>query len=370
MAHDDELLPADAPVDVLTPDGHGTGAFTDPLDERDFRHEEISAAVAPTEAPVWEDIDADRPAQMADHEDPRGKVKVYGEINDQNGSGSCVAQTVSKMIGAENLLEEKKFLECSAIPIYARGFVGSGGMYPREGMKIGSEKGTTLKQLLPSDQKTEADMRKLDGETEVDRLIGGIIRGGDFVAVPVNLDTVATILTRGKSIAMSLRFASDLDPRNPQLDLNGQYGHEILLTTFGKWNGARGIFYQNSWHESWGFHGCGWIPESMFSKVESLWYYEDRKNMSGGAAPLLIKPEYTFTRTMKVGSNNAEVAMLQRCLGYLTDATGMLFPAGQAPTGYYGGITYNAVARFQALKGLPKTGAVDSNTIAALNVEF
>lgn len=346
----------------------GTGALPEKPDVNDYRYEELANTEVFKAAPVWEPL-ALKTARVDAGENTKGKIKVYGEINDQASSGSCVSQTVAKLLGVENLLEEGKFLELSARSIYPRGFVPpDGGMYPRDGMKIGSENGATLKALLASDLLGEDAMRKLDGETNVDRLIGKIVRGGVFVAIPINLDAVAAVLARGKAIAMSIRFNGDLDPKKPVLAKNGRYGHEILLTTNGLVDAKRVGAYQNSWGKGWGFGGAGIIPEDQFlgGGVDSLWYYENLPNIGGTS----IKPAFVFKKALKLGMTNSDVAMLQRCLGYLSDAAGYLFPLTQAPTGYYGGITGDAVRRYQLMRGLAQTGLVDAATIVALNKDF
>ncbi len=82
------------------------------------------------------------------------------------------------------------------------------------------------------------------------------------------------------------------------------------------------------------------------------------------------KPKYNFTQELRYGMKNSEVAMLQKCLGYLKDAEGYLFPLSQEPTGYFGGVTLKAIKRYQAMKSLPQTGVVERQTIEQLNKDF
>mgnify|MGYP007001783449 CR=1 FL=1 len=63
-----------------------TGAIPDIKDERDFRFEEIGRT-APIE---WVE---------------KKEFKTYTSF-DQNGSSSCVAQAVAKILGIENYIEE------------------------------------------------------------------------------------------------------------------------------------------------------------------------------------------------------------------------------------------------------------------------
>jgi peptidoglycan hydrolase-like protein with peptidoglycan-binding domain len=73
---------------------------------------------------------------------------------------------------------------------------------------------------------------------------------------------------------------------------------------------------------------------------------------------------------MEVGMKGTDIAMLQKCLGYLTDASGFLFPLYQEPTGWYGGITRDSVQRFQTLYKINPIGRVGPETLAKLNEVF
>ena len=84
----------------------GTGLIEDqrPVkeQERDYHAEEMMTAV-----PVdWVEKD---PSQWR-------KFPIF----DQDGSGSCVGQTVAKLLGIENFVEEGKFVRFSARDIYSK----------------------------------------------------------------------------------------------------------------------------------------------------------------------------------------------------------------------------------------------------------
>ena len=76
----------------------------------------------------------------------------------------------------------------------------------------------------------------------------------------------------------------------------------------------------------------------------------------------VVKPNVAFTRLLRVGSTGTDVRALQeilRDLGYFTHPT---------ITGYYGGVTRDAVIKFQRAKGLaPYPGWVGPGTRDALN---
>lgn len=339
------------------PLNRGTGALKDPHDPKNYKHAEIFGV---SKAPLWQEKS---PEQW----------KRYGEIRDQFTSASCVGQTVALCIGIENFREEGKFNHFSARPNYAKGFVApDGGMYPSVGFKYGSEFGVPFEIQMRSQLIDEQSMRLINDEKAGDLLVAKIFRGGPYVEIDVtNVDAICSVTDRNKGVGISIRFDGDLHPDNPNLSKSGKYGHEITVVDYCLFNGVKGLVYQNSWGV-WGYKGLGFIPLTAFAKgCDSVFYFEDLANKQQGENDVLqAKPTYAFTKKMKLGAKNDEVAMLQRCLGYLVDGAGYLFPLFQAPTGYFGGITREAVKRFQAMSNIAITGEVDGATLAQLNLIF
>lgn len=90
-----------------------------------------------------------------------------------------------------------------------------------------------------------------------------------------------------------------------------------------------------------------------------------RRSQSGGdvgGGEVLGAAAYNFTRTLRTGDSGNDVLELQKLLqskGYF----------GEAPTGYFGPVTAQAVSRYQAAHGLEQVGAVGPRTLAVLNGE-
>lgn len=344
-------------MEKYEPLNRGTGALKDPHDPRNYTHKEIFGVA---KAPIWKEKS---PEQW----------KRYGNVRDQFTSGSCVKQTTSLLLGIENLREEGKFYEFSARPGYARCFVApDGGCFPSVGFKYASDFGAPLEVQMKSQLIDEMSMRLVNDEKPGDVLVAKIFRGGKFVEITENrVDAIASVTDRNKGVGISIRFDGDLHPDKPTLKMNGKYGHEITVTDYCLFNGVKGLVYQNSWGAAWGYKGLGFIPLTAFDNgCDSVFYFEDLLNSLPEGTTVGEKPKYKFTKTMKLGSNNAEVAMLQRCLGYIKDDQGYLFPLVEAPTGYYGGLVRSGVKRFQAMNGLVADGVAGKKTLAKLNEIF
>jgi len=291
-------------------------------------------------------------------------------IFNQGGAGSCVAHGIKKILGIENFLEEGKFVEFSARDIYSRGFLPECGMYARQGMSIGSGYGATLEQLMPSENLTEEQMRKAEDRTATTAKIAELYKGGAYVQLdPHNFDEIASVLARGKGVGMTCGYESRAWQK-PQIGqvINPQYYHFIVATDFTMLNGQKNLVFENSWSESWGQKGRGFIAETEKTIIYEAWYFE---NMPNNWKEKKIeedeskKPKYKFSTFMTLGVRSNEVKYLQDCLKY-----NGLFPNTIESTGYYGGVTYQSVSDFQKYNNLKINGVVDTPTREVLNSIF
>lgn len=327
----------------------GKGWLIDPPDDRAYRVEEIMSTF---KAVNWREKTPD-------------EWRRFPPIRNQGGAGACVGYTVQLLLGIENFLEEGKFVMLSPRMIYARGYVPpDGGMYYASGLQIGTDIGSAPEVLMPSELKDEQYMRQLADEKESDRIVGKTYRGGSFVYLPLNFDAIAGILATGKAIALGTRFNSgQWSSGEVKLTANGQYGHAITATDYTLWKGQKSIVFQNSWGENWGFKGLGVITEDQNKGGLVLaCYYTDLQNKpSTGPKPKLR----ILAPLLKVGDKGSEVTKLQTVLQYLG-----FFPAGQECTGYYGGITRQAVKDYETKNSLPADGAADADVIRRLNEFF
>jgi len=156
--------------------------------------------------------------------------------------------------------------------------------------------------------------------------------------------------------------------------VSGMIVHNCTLPrAFFTYQGKKAVLIQNSWGKSVGYGGRQILTEDWFKYnrvIYAIWF-EDLNNLSIFNAQV-ERPHYHFVREMEAGMRGDDIAMLQVCLGTLQDNEGYLFPIinGQAPTGFYGGLTRNAVQRFQKLYGISPVGRVGPETLAKLNEIF
>lgn len=327
---------------------YGTGWNIDPYSEKRYEAEEIYDSFEPVN---WV-------------EKPQEQWKRLEPIRNQNGSSSCVGNTVAVILGNENKLEEGKFVVLSPRSIYGRGYESNGGMFYDKALTIGSKEGAALEVLLPSDGKGEDEMRKLDDERESDRMVAKTYRGGKFIYLPVDIDAIASFIQKGKALALGTRFNSGgFSGGEVILSPNGIYGHAITGVDFTLWKGEKALIFQNSWGSSWGFNGLGIITETQLKGGGFILaaYYEELKNQ----AEIGEKPKLKIlAASLKVGDRNGEVMKLQIMLQWLG-----FFPQINA-TGYLGGITRQAVKDYQISRNMTPSGLADGQTIISINSNF
>ena len=301
-------------------------AIEEPVDERDYSAEEVFSFAAIE----WKEK---QPSEWR-------KFPIFH----QDGSSSCVGQTVAKVLGIENYLEEGKFVHFSARDIYCRGFIDNGGgMFYREGVKIGYEHGATIEQLMPSQMMNEAQMRVNDSTTLTDQ-IALVGKGGNYFDIQIDFDRIANIVNTGKAVALGTRFNSG-GFSSPEVKLlrNGTYGHAVAVVDYCLWKGRKALIFDNSWGVDWGkYGGQGIITEDQINGIVTAWYYEELRNNWRDEEEKPEKPKHQFLVDLKFGSNSNDTVVLQNILKYE-----QLFPVNVGSTGFYGTITSKAVLAFQ-----------------------
>lgn len=373
-----------------------TGALLDTRSDeeraRDFNLVEIVASAAPVN---W---------VKKTHDEFRSFAKRF-----QKNSGSCVAQTMAKILGVMLWLRQGGFVVFSANSIYrSRSNKPSGGMIGVEAFEIARKEGVSLEAIYPSQSKSDSEMDAVptdaldDQLEEVFRISNHIgIRNGDF-------DTVASVIQEtGKAVMVWFWFKGDEwwgqeVPRAYRTDINVSTAdrHSVAAVDFGILDGVEVIKIEDSSRsaddrdrnrkESDGVDvQVRYITRDFFEKRNFFARYPMSFKYEEGVNPIPDqpgKPTWTFTRPLEfipldergnisdLAKNEAQkvdVASLQNILKYEG-----LFPANVASTGYYGAITAKAVYNWQVKHDVapldelnsivPKGGRVGNKTIAKL----
>lgn len=347
---------------------NGVVADTRPAEEKakDFRYEELFGAPSLTWRPYEEWLKDPYIVSM---------LKTI-EIQDQAQSFSCLAQAGALALSIDNWIEEGRYIRMSA-----RSFYPFRRNKPGEGMWVNDlgnlvKTGAIFESVLPSEKKDETGMNDISDYVPSFDVVRKVYKAKNYFWIPVStIDECAAILNSGRSVVIAVRFGSnEWEKVVPTINsAETKYGHGIVLLPKASfiYEGKKAAMLQDSWGVKSGINGRRILTEDWFTKgrVFAAIWFEDMNNLTA-LNPSLELPKFNFTKDLTVGSRGDDVAMLQRCLGYLQDKDGYLFPLVQEPTGYYGGITRSAVKRFQALNGLSQTGIFDAVTRKKANEIF
>lgn len=337
---------------------------------RDFKFEEI---VASATSPSW-------------------KEKAYNTLRrfpdqHQDGSGSCVAQTLKKLLGIYVFIKTNVFVKLSASHIYQRrSNKPSGGMNSVDAFKI-AQTGVTLEEFVPSEELNDTEM---DAYTPVEfmRKIGEVFKIGSYLTVtPGNIDTVASIIEQtGKGVMVWFYFTSaewkankegDYTVPEVKTDLTGpgdarSLRHSVAAVDYFLFKGKKALLIEDS--SPFGGVSRRIVTEDYF--IKRNWFVGHFMNFAfeEESAPLIPKPTHTFNTDLEFSPTvqySDDVKALQEILKYES-----LFPSNIESSGYYGSITKIAVGKFQLKHGVVTAdtdagyGRVGPKTRATLNALY
>ncbi len=326
-------------------------------------------------------------------------------IFNQDGSGSCVAQTLAKLLGVLYWLKNQLYVHFSATHIYQRRTnKPSSGMAGVDAFNI-AQKGVTLEELVPSQNLNDTQM---DG-TEIPQYkqdVGSVFKIGNYVSLPIkNIDTIASIIqTTNKGLMVWFYFKGDewMDVptiKYPNLDMyaGDTSRHSVTAVDFTLYQGKKALVIEDSWGKSFGFSGQRVITEDFFNVRNWFAAYpinfafddQTQPQPQPQPQPTPVKPKYTFTKPLVFipwdnaknqpanlalhESQKTDVVALQNILRYEGH-----FPSNVASTGYYGSITARAVDSFQRAHQVAPLSELNSlrgrrvgeKTIKALNEKY
>jgi hypothetical protein len=331
------------------PEEFQSGALIDTRSDaeklKDFKFEEIVTSVAPVN---WV-------------EKPQAQWRKFPIFN-QDGSGSCVAQTLAKLLGILYWIKNGTYVHFSATHIYQRrANKPQGGMAGMNAFDIARE-GVTLEELVPSQNMNDAQMDAAD-IAQYKKDVGSVFKVPNAITVPVkDIDTIASIIQQtGKGVMVWFYFKNDewtSHPivKYPNLDMYAQstVRHSVTAVDFTLKNGKKCLVIDDSWGSSYGVAGQRTIDEDFF-KARNFFAAYPVNFVFFNEEPLPVPvpaPSYTFSKVLEFGMTNPDVKALQDILKYEG-----LFPSNTASSGYYGAITAKGVLAWQ------KKHKVDSDDV-------
>lgn len=308
---------------------------------QDINFKEIVASASPVE---WKEKES-------------SSIRRFPIFN-QDGSGSCVAQTQAKELGIMRWLKDGKYVHFSATDIYQRRSNKPAAGMGAVDVRAIAQEGVTLEVLVPSQDMSDTQMDSMTIPNYM-REVGKVFAVSDSVKITSgDMETVASVIqTTGKGVMIWFYFNIDEwteQPliKYPMLQLNDALRHSVTAVDFNLVNGKKCLVIEDSWGTSFGVAGQRIITEDFFKARN--WFSSYLMNFKFDI-PVTPKPHYV------VGN----VISLQNCLKFEG-----VFPSNVQSTGVYGPVTTQAVKDFQAKYGLEQVGVVGPKTTAKLQVLY
>lgn len=280
-------------------------------------------------------------------------------IFNQNGSGSCVAQTQAKEIGIMRFLKDGTYVHFSATDIYQRRQnKPAAGMWAVDARNIARE-GVTLEVLTPSQDMTDKQMDSVIVE-DYKHQVGSVFSVSNYLEDPAgNIEVIASIIqSTGKGVMTWFYFeipewTGQPSVINSNLTVNSPSAarHSVCAVDFTLYQGKKALIIEDSWGTSFGMAGQRIITEDFFKARN--WYAGHLINFkfeTGG-----VKPSY----------DGVTIISLQKCLRYEG-----FFPANIDFVENFGPITKKALIQFQEKYGIDPIGVLGPITKAKLKQLF
>lgn len=311
-------------------------------------------------------------------------------IFNQDGSGSCVAQTLRKLLGIIVWLLYGVWLDFSATDIYCRrANQDSAGMNAGDSFAI-AQAGVMLNALMPSDGMNDSQMKAMFDKClklspDMIAKLREVFKAGKYVALPIgDIETIASTIQatqKGVQVYMFWNYDEYTDVptvKNAALkswEAQGVHSTAIVdFTLLDQSNapghpelwGKKALVMDDSWDKVATAMGGQRLITEDFLKTRNFYaaYIQSFKFQEGTSD---AKPRYTFNKDLsfiawdtktnapadqvKNAAQYTDTVALQNCLKWLG-----IFPVNTDSTGYFGAVTKDAVAAFQDRYGIAKKG--------------
>ena len=352
------------------------GALPSPLDERDYKWEEIAMGLSTIDWRKGYDVEK--------------KLGVTIAAKDQGPSFSCGGQAWAYLAAVQEALATGTYEERSAKFVYAQTAVRGGGSAGRTNSILYKDQGVCLEPLCVSykDGKApdEAFMVRSADITSQARTDARKALAKSYVSVSPDINSIAQAISANGGVIIGIAGTDNGTWRSefPKAPVDGesQWNHWVYAGKAKMIRGKRHIGIINSWGLKTGDKGWQWISEDYIHAtaynpsfgferacVWEVWSVSYNTDVPNGYT-------HNFAKDIAYGERGDEVRALQ--LSLQEDGS---FPAGfnlsQAayPVAYYGDMTAAAVVKFRIKHGVdgssdPRGRSAGPRTRAALNEIF
>lgn len=271
----------------------------------------------------------------------------------QDGSGSCVAQTISKLLGINNFLESGIYAELSAKYLYCHRSNSTPGMTADDALNLGVKLGCPPEQLCPSQNQNEAEMNQCLKKPFITDS-AKVFSAKSYLRLTQDIDEVSKFINSGLGVMLWVKFFGDEWNEAPEIKHDVPIEdvpncHSIAGVDFSLYKNEKAGIIDDSWGQEYGINGQRILRETFLKKrlILAACFFDMPNGSQVGKAPVF------YGGRAKYGDKNDIVYNIQDCLRWLG------FFKGVNPTGYYGGMTAKAIYDFQVANAVDTKEELD-----------
>lgn len=267
-----------------------------------------------------------------------GEWKKY-QVRNQDGSGSCVANTVAKMLEVKRTLSKGDSIKFSHAPIYTKRSNKPGtGMIGVNALELATKYSSCPEKDCPSENMNDAQLDAIVLPKNFEELNNYVVPTA-YTTCPVDFDYIASMVEKEgcAMIWVNTDYASWCKDIPTPGGKKGAVVHSITAIDAITLNGTQYLVIEDSWGKFGQYNGQRLITREFFK--DAVWFAGLLLDFKYDVTDEVFEP---FNTVMEFGQTSEEIKRLQKLL----QARGF-FPAEQALTGFYGQITARSVLQFQ-----------------------
>lgn len=273
------------------------------------------------------------------------------QVRNQDGSGSCVANTIAKMLEVKRSLNKGDSIKFSHAPIYInRSNKPQSGMIGIDALKLAIKYSSCKEIDMPSENMGDSVLDALtlpDNYQELNNLVAPT----NYLICPIDFDYVASMIEKEGSVMVWVdtsysAWCKDIPTTGGK---NGGVRHSVTAIDAINLNGVEYLVIEDSWGKFGKYNGQRLITREFFK--ESVYFCATLTEFKYDVSDTPKLEEFKII--LKLGDKFDEVKRLQDFL-----KTQGVFPNIES-TGYYGNITAKAVYLFQVKNNVAPISELD-----------
>lgn len=279
-----------------------------------------------------------------------GEWKKY-QVRNQDGSGSCVANTVAKMLEVKRTMSKGDSIKFSHAPIYIKRSNRPGtGMIGVNALELATKYSSCPETDCPSENMNDTQLDAIELPKNFED-INNFVVPTNYMTCPTDFDYIASMIEKEgcAMIWINTDYASWCKDIPSVGGKKGSVVHSITAIDAITLNGTQYIVIEDSWGKFGKYNGQRLLTREFFK--DAVWFAGLLLDFKYDVTDEAFEP---FKTIMEFGQKSDEIARLQKLL----KARGF-FPSEQNCTGFYGSVTARAVYLMQVKYGV--------DTLAELN---